>query len=209
MRKLVRGAIAGAVATVPMTLVMVTLFRRLPPEQRYPLPPRLITEDIAERAGADPVMDDPALTRATLAAHFGYGAATGALFPLIARRRYPLALIGPGYGIAIWAASYLGWIPALRMLPPATRQPVERNALMLTAHIVWGAALAGVSALLGPAGNGGAGAGRNTERAVPRDRRPHEYARWPDLGAPDKTQVNAQRHAHHATAVPAISRGAG
>jgi uncharacterized membrane protein YagU involved in acid resistance len=171
MRKLVRGAIAGAIATVPMTLVMIGLFRRLPPEQRYPLPPRLITEDVAERAGAQPVMHDAALTRATLAAHFGYGAATGALFPFVARLRYPLALVGPGYGLAVWAASYLGWIPALRILSPATRQPGERNALMLTAHVVWGAALAGASALLGLAGNAPGKLSRNTERPLPRESR--------------------------------------
>jgi uncharacterized membrane protein YagU involved in acid resistance len=171
-----------------MTLVMMALFRRLPPEQRYPLPPRLITEDVAERAGADPVMHDTALTGATLAAHFGYGAATGALFPFIVRR-YPLALVGPAYGLAVWAASYLGWIPALRILPPATRHPGERNALMLMAHVVWGAALAGASALLGSAGSDETGFGRNTARAVAHDRRPHAYARAPDRSDPGQAHL--------------------
>jgi hypothetical protein len=27
------------------------------------------------------------------------------------------------------------------LMPPATRQPRERNAMMIAAHIVWGAAL--------------------------------------------------------------------
>lgn len=161
MRKLVRGAIAGAIATAPMTLVMIGLFRRLPPEQRYPLPPRLITEEVAARTGAEPVMHDAALTGATLAAHFAYGAATGALFPLVARRGHPLALVGPAYGLAVWAASYLGWIPALHILPPATQHPAKRNALMLTAHVVWGSALAGACALLGLAGREKAGISRN------------------------------------------------
>lgn len=140
-----------------MTLIMIRLFRRLPTEQHYPLPPRLIVENMAERAGIHPPGQNPALTRATMIAHFGYGAATGALFPFLARSRYPTALVGPGYGVAVWAASYLGWIPALRILSPATRHPRERNALMLIAHVAWGAALAGANALLGRAGNGKTG----------------------------------------------------
>lgn len=128
MHKLVRGAIAGAVATIPMTLIMTRLFRQLPPDQRYPLPPRLITESIAERAGVNPASSDDALTRGTLIAHFGYGAATGALFPLLEQRGYPPALAGPGYGLGVWAASYLGWIPALKILSPATRHPPSVGA---------------------------------------------------------------------------------
>lgn len=169
MHKLVRGAIAGTVATIPMTLVMTVLFRRLPREQHYPLPPRLITEDVAKRTGVQPDMRDSTLTRATLIAHFGYGAATGTLFPFMESRRYSPALVGPGYGLAVWAASYLGWIPALRLLSPATRHPWERNALMLTAHVVWGAALAGTSALLNRTVNNKAGveSGRRTSSSPP------------------------------------------
>ncbi|HAE50229.1 MAG: hypothetical protein CMO30_07955 [Tistrella sp.] len=42
----------------------------------------------------------------------------------------------------MWAASYLGWIPAARILKPATRHPWRRNLLMIAAHLVWGASLA-------------------------------------------------------------------
>lgn len=140
MRDCTRGALAGLLATVPMTLVMTLLFRRLPARQQYPLPPVLITGALAARAGKP--LAGPALGTATLAAHFGYGAATGALYPLLVRRDWPAGLAGPGYGLAVWSASYLGWIPALRILPPATRHPPRRNALMWVAHLVWGASLA-------------------------------------------------------------------
>jgi len=49
---------------------------------------------------------------------------------------------GSGYGLAIWAASYLGWIPAAGILTPATKHRASRNLLMLAAHVVWGTALA-------------------------------------------------------------------
>ena len=148
MHKLVRGAIAGSIATIPMTLVMTILFRKLPPRQQYPLPPRLITDEMAERTGVRPIFRESTLTRVALISHFGYGAATGAVFPYLERRRYCPMLVGPGYGLAVWTASYLGWIPALRILSSAVHHARERNKLMLIAHVVWGAALASISQLL-------------------------------------------------------------
>lgn len=148
MHKLVRGAIAGTVATIPMTLVMITLFRRLPAHQRYPLPPRLLMENFMGRVARDQVREDASLTHLTLAAHFGYGAATGVAFPFLEHDTEPQLLRGMAYGVGIWAASYLGWIPAARLLDPATRHPARRNALMLSAHLIWGTALARISAAL-------------------------------------------------------------
>jgi hypothetical protein len=80
---------------------------------------------------------------ATLAAHFGFGAATGALFAAGSKElqhQYPVAA-GIGYGLCVWAGSYLGWVPGLRLMPPATRQPAARNIMMIAAHVVWGATL--------------------------------------------------------------------
>ena len=45
------------------------------------------------------------------------------------------------YGLGVWAMSYLGWIPAVRILTPAHRHPLRRNLLMIAAHIVWGLTL--------------------------------------------------------------------
>ncbi|HVL76198.1 MAG TPA: hypothetical protein VM406_09290 [Noviherbaspirillum sp.] len=151
MHPMMKGALAGAVATIPMTIVMSGLFRRLPREQQYPLPPVLITSRVARHGDGEPALQGGRLTAAALAAHFAYGALTGAMYPLLERTRAldgPPALTGPAYGLAVWAASYLGWIPAARILTPATRHPTQRNALMWTAHAVWGAALAAVCGLL-------------------------------------------------------------
>ena len=46
------------------------------------------------------------------------------------------------FGLGVWAASYLGWIPGLRILEPATQHPAHRTALMLMAHVIWGVSLA-------------------------------------------------------------------
>ena len=137
------GALAGLVATAPMTAVMLLLHRLLPAWEQYPLEPRRITTRLARRAGLDEVAEEePAATAATAVAHFGYGAAAGALFPPLAGW-LPVNKVAAGlaYGLAVWAGSYLGLVPALGLLSPATEQPRRRNLLMITAHLVWGGAL--------------------------------------------------------------------
>ena len=137
-RLILRGAAAGAAATFPMTLVMAALHGRLPARQRTPLPPRLITEDLTERAGFS-----PREVRRPLVwlGHFGYGALCGALAsPLLGRAPGPGA--GVLFGAAVWAASYFGLVPALGLRPSGPRETPERNGLMLIAHLAFGAALA-------------------------------------------------------------------
>jgi hypothetical protein len=45
-------------------------------------------------------------------------------------------------GFGIWFGSYLGWIPAARILTPATEHPARRSLLMIGVHLVWGATTA-------------------------------------------------------------------
>ena len=119
-----------------MTAVMNRLHRRLPRRQRYPLPPREIIDVMAGPAR----LTEHQMRTATTGAHFAYGALTGA--GLAALRSRPATAEGAAYGLAIWAGSYFGWIPAAGVLKPAGRHPAERNALMILAHLVWGAATA-------------------------------------------------------------------
>ncbi|HXK33408.1 MAG TPA: DUF1440 domain-containing protein [Dehalococcoidia bacterium] len=143
LRDATAGALAGAAATAPMTLLMGRLHRRLPPQEQYPLPPREITMEVAQRAGVVDDLDEAQRAWTTLAAHFGYGAAMGALYAL-APRAVARPRIGRGvtYALGVWGGSYLGWLPGTGIYPPATEQPPRRNGLMIAAHVVWGAAFA-------------------------------------------------------------------
>lgn len=137
------GGAAGLAATVPMTLAMAAMHRRLPARQRYPLPPRQVTMNAARKAGVEPSrdLDEQERVGLTMLAHFGYGAAVGALYGPMAPKSLPASILGGvGWGLAVWAGSYLGLLPALNLLSPATRHPARRNALMIAAHVVWGAA---------------------------------------------------------------------
>jgi hypothetical protein len=124
--RLVIGGIAGFVATMAMTAAMRRLHGKLPAKERYPLTPRGAALEPPSALAPD----------LTLAAHFAYGAGCGALLAAASPRigRVTGAVAGGG----IWLASYMGWIPALGVLRPATGHPLRRNAVMIAAHFAWG-----------------------------------------------------------------------
>jgi hypothetical protein len=79
--------------------------------------------------------------------HLGFGMASGALYALVerrARRLAPAPLAGMAFGTLIWAASYAGWIPALRIMPPPDDDHPGRVATMVAAHWVYGGVLGAV-----------------------------------------------------------------
>src|SRR4051812_18277015 len=147
------GCLGGLAATVPMTIAMELMHGRLPRRERYPLPPRIITQRLTRRAGVEHELDEDGHQALALASHFAYGATTGGVYGALsdwADRRFrtqtvppPLraAVQGTTYGLLVWAGSYLGLLPAAGILTPATRHPARRNALMIAAHVVWGATL--------------------------------------------------------------------
>lgn len=133
--RLLVGMIAGVAATVAMTAAMNRLHRRLPAGERYPLPPREITERLLPALESEDAIKD-----AATAAHHAYGAAAGAMIAAAAPAIGPLR--GAAAGVAVWAASYFGWVPAASILRAAHDHPGRRNTLMIAAHLVWGAATA-------------------------------------------------------------------
>ena len=137
--RLLIGGIAGFVGTMAMTSAMRRLHRRLPAGERYPLTPREIVDSGSKQAGV-PLTGEVAKD-VTTAAHFAYGAAMGAM--IAAMNPDPKKRTGAAAGPAIWLAAYMGWIPAVGTLEPATRHPARRNLLMIGVHLVWGAATAG------------------------------------------------------------------
>jgi len=136
--RLVIGGIAGFVGTMAMTAAMRRLHRRLPRAERYPLTPREIVDSGSEQVGL-PLVGEAAKD-VTAAAHFAYGAAMGAM--IAALNPDPKKRTGAAAGAAIWLASYMGWLPAVGTLEPATRHPARRNLLMIGVHLIWGAATA-------------------------------------------------------------------
>lgn len=142
MNGLLRGAAAGFAATVPMTIVMSVLHARLPSDEDYPLPPREIIDELAVRADLQADLNEEIKTAATFSGHFAYGAASGSLYPLLISNPNPIN--GAVYGLGVWGVSYLGWLPASGILGSAAKHPARRVALMIAAHLVWGASLGAI-----------------------------------------------------------------
>ncbi len=139
MDKLTAGALAGLIATAPMSATMLLLRNAWPETREAPLPPEIVTAEAADEVGVRDDLGETGLQAATVAGHFAYGAAAGALYAVAASKtRQPIST-GVAAGLALWAAGYFGWVPALGLMAPAHRQPAERNTMMIAAHVVWGA----------------------------------------------------------------------
>jgi hypothetical protein len=136
------GAVAGLVATVPMTVAMEAMFRRLPRRERYALPPSQLTARIIEWGEMGRRLPRRPHTALTLAVHFVIGAAGGgAAGPFVRRLPLPRPLMGMLAGIGVWATGYLVSLPSLGIMRPTTKWPTSRRRLMFLAHLVWGGAL--------------------------------------------------------------------
>ena len=148
-----KGAVAGTVATIPMTAFMLLMQRALPRWQHYDLPPEKLTDELADRMGVKKYLNKPQKVGLALIAHFAYGAAMGMLYTLLMQRgnikTFSFLVKGNIFGLAVWGASYLGLLPAMQMSTTAPREPLQRNLLMIAAHSIWGTVLAVTTHVLG------------------------------------------------------------
>ncbi len=132
---LVRGAAAGAVATAAMSALMLAAGRT---GRMGRQPPEAIVRQAGALAASEP--RGRLADALAVAAHLGFGAGTGAAYALLPRSRRPV-LRGVAVAQAVWAVSYAGWVPVLGALPPAHRDRPTRQAVMVAAHVVYGAVL--------------------------------------------------------------------
>ena len=136
------GSVAGFLAAAPMTVAMGALHKILPAEHQEPLPPEQIVENAAQAAGVDLGPNKETREAVTIAAHFGYGATVGAFYaPLAGSTGLPRAAEGMLFGLAVWGGSYLGMIPGAGLYKSPKDEAPERHAVMIAAHLIWGASL--------------------------------------------------------------------
>lgn len=136
MKRVFRGAGAGTLATALMSTVMARQLGHM-----GGMPPEKITAKALRRSGIRPsAAQQDALA---ILFHFGFGAAAGVAFGVVAPRRLIARVpMGMTYGAAIWGISYMGWVPALGIMPRADRDRRDRQAVMLAGHLIYGTALA-------------------------------------------------------------------
>jgi hypothetical protein len=135
------GAAGGLAATAAMTVVMVGAretgaMRELPPHE--------VANKAVDRTPAGRNVDASGRRALGWLLHLAFGGLVGAVYA-VARRRLPVPgppiVSGVAFALGVWAVSYLGWIPALRIMPPATDDEPGRPPAMILAHVVFGAVL--------------------------------------------------------------------
>jgi uncharacterized membrane protein YagU involved in acid resistance len=139
---MLQGAAAGLIATLPMTIFMQAAWMQLPARELHPLPPRQITRKFLKQLGVHRRLSQTSQAVLTWLLHFLFGAMAGSLYGIM-EEKFPIRnpVKGSLAGMTLWTGSYLGWIPALGILPPATRHPWRMNLLMIVAHLIWGVSL--------------------------------------------------------------------
>ncbi len=136
MKKLFLTGENGFLATIPMSIVMLTFLNRTPPKQ--------ITKETLQ--GADIYPSRRSLKLASLIAHFGFG--TLAALPYIfvnTKKSNNVFIKGSLYGLIVWGTSYLLALPAFDSSAAAPKMSAKKNLTMIASHIVWGVALATLS----------------------------------------------------------------
>ena len=135
----IAGAVGGAIGTLPLTVGLMTTKRRRPWWERSALRQTEVTEHLVTKLGYASKLGDDELEALTIALHTGYGVTMGALYGVAGgRMRLPAPLSGALWGAGVWAASYLGWIPATGLARSARRDRRQMNALMLSSNVLWG-----------------------------------------------------------------------
>jgi hypothetical protein len=142
LRRILAGAAAGVIATGPQSAVVwgaraAGIYHRRPP-------PEVVAEGPTNAAVDAGVLPAQLGRPAMLAEHMGFGAAGGALFALVSKVIQPAPIAGIVTGLVIWKASYDGWIPALRIMPPPEKDEAGRQVTMVIAHVAYGLSLAAV-----------------------------------------------------------------
>ena len=141
MNEVVRGAVSGFAATVPMTVVMESVWEDLPPQEQQPVYPSIITERVLGAGGIERHMTVEQHRVAALLSHFGYGAAMGAGYGFL-RTICPCQPSCAG-SCMVWQCMPLvttGTCQRCGSSRPIAEHPRGRRAMLLAAHVVWGLA---------------------------------------------------------------------
>ncbi len=130
--------------------------------------PTQITDRLLQRFGlADAVSDEATRDALAAANHVAFGAVGGAGFALLTKRlprSIPLIPAGMAYALGIWAISYAGWAPALRLMPPPEKDEPARPVLVIAAHLVYGGVLGALTPKRAARGKRAAARKRAAER---------------------------------------------
>jgi putative membrane protein len=138
-KDLAKGLIAGLIAGVAATAVKSVAERIYPPRTHgEPEPPEVLADQITQKV-AGHALTGPSKTVAAESIHWGFGAAAGAAYGVLAEF-YPAATgrDGANFGMTLMAITHEGALPALGLsAEPADQTNREKSSEMVT-HVLFG-----------------------------------------------------------------------
>lgn len=142
LKRIALGAAGGFAGTLAIQALLTAsrkwLPSTLPPLRQDPgefmveKAETLLPESVRER------IPDALETAASQALAAGYGVTFGALYAALRPQSESLLLDGLVLGMAAWAAGYLGWLPALGLMPPVWQQQAPQALAPAAEHLAYG-----------------------------------------------------------------------
>jgi hypothetical protein len=141
--RLTKGAIAGLASTAALQGLMA-LDAAMIDDSRPPMdnPAEFMTRKAEHALPRSTRARIPAAVEAASAAAFafGYGGTAGAIYAAIRPGAGKLVRDGAILGAATWGVGYLGWLPALGLMKPVSRQEPREVIIPLVEHVLFGVA---------------------------------------------------------------------
>ncbi|HET7320893.1 MAG TPA: hypothetical protein VFI96_00185 [Longimicrobiaceae bacterium] len=141
--------LTGAAAGLAGTLLMQQI-RRLSQQLSVPEPPMREEPGKYMVEHAESTLPGRAREKVPAAAEraaarslaLGYGTTFGLLYGSFRPTAGNWVTGGAALGLATWAAGYVGWLPALGLMPPLTEQEPAQVAVPVVEHVLFGLATA-------------------------------------------------------------------
>ena len=100
---------------------------------------------LASRIGLKKHLDRQEQSTLAWVTHFAFGTGAGAVYGPAARvLPLPPVAGGIGFGLLVWATSYLGWLPALRLTTLPDKQTAAQVSGGILQHLAYGVATIGI-----------------------------------------------------------------
>ena len=151
-RRLMLGATAGVAGTMVLQGVRGASQKYLPGTMEPTwVEPSEFMVDRAESALPDKAQEKvpgAVETAAGAGLGLGYGGTAGALYAAFRDPGANPLIDGAVLGLATWAAGYLGWMPALDLMPAVTEQGTAEAVGPAVRHALYGVAVVGAYNLL-------------------------------------------------------------
>jgi hypothetical protein len=148
IERLALGAAAGFAGTIAIQGLLMATQKWLPdfmPPIRED-PGEFMVQKMAQALPPEMAAKVPtaAETAAAKSLAVGYGLTAGMLYTMLRPDADDVLSDGTALGLGTWASGYVGWLPALDLMPPLTEQRVAQTVGPVIHHFLFGVATVAV-----------------------------------------------------------------